>query len=154
MPMAQSEVIADSSEVETKSQMNRDLEPLVDPVAPASPEIQYSGDPGGAYSPEANPAPIGPQTLIVILVYFIDLGNTESVSTFDSLIFGDVSDYYSEISYDQCSISGAVTGWYNINHTKARLILSNTLLQLGLTLQAATVLDQSLILFPPVAPSS
>ena len=36
----------------------------------------------------------------------------------------------------------------NIHHIKARLLLSNTLLQLGLSQQASTLLDQSLILFP------
>jgi len=36
----------------------------------------------------------------------------------------------------------------NIQHIKARLLLSNTLLQLGLSQQASTLLDQSLILFP------
>ncbi|MHA2161018.1 MAG: M6 family metalloprotease domain-containing protein [Candidatus Thorarchaeota archaeon] len=115
IPTVQSEVMANNSEVEG----NKELEPLVDPVAPASPEIQYSGDPGDAYSPEPELAPTGPQTLIVLLVYFSDLVNKESVPTFNSLIFGNVSDYFQEISYGQCSLSGTVAGWFNLGNSKA-----------------------------------
>ncbi len=119
LPMAQSQMILQNSEVETESQSIRNLNPLANPVAPVSPEIQYSGDPGGAYSPEPELAPTGPQTLIVLLVYFSDLLYTESVSTFDSIIFGDVDDYYQEISFGQCSLSGTVSSWYNLGNTVA-----------------------------------
>ena len=110
IPMAQSLVITPNSEMGSESQTIRELSPLANPVAPANPDIQYSGDPAGAYAPEPNPAPIGPQTLIVLLVYFSDLMYTESVSTFDSIIFGDVDDYYQEISFGLCSLSGTVSG--------------------------------------------
>jgi M6 family metalloprotease-like protein len=119
MPLVQSGVMANNSGAETESQTIRGLAPLADPVAPASPEIQYSGDPDGAYLPEPQLAPIGPQTLIVLLVYFSDLSYSESVPTLDSIIFGDVDDYYQEISFGQCSISGIVSGWYNLGHTVA-----------------------------------
>ncbi|MFW9932021.1 MAG: M6 family metalloprotease domain-containing protein, partial [Candidatus Thorarchaeota archaeon] len=93
--------------------------PLATPVAPVSREITYSGDPGGAFVPEAQKAPTGPQTLIVILVYFSDLTNTESSSTINSIIFTNVSDYYDEVSYGQSSITGAVAGWYSLGNSKA-----------------------------------
>ena len=119
MPMARSDIITDNSDAKATSETNRELRPFADPVSPASPEIQYSGDPGGAYSPEPEQAPTGPQTLIVLLVYFSDLSYTESVPTFNSLIFGNVSDYYQEISYGQSSLSGTVAGWYNLGNTTA-----------------------------------
>ena len=96
-----------------------DIGPIANPVAPLSSDIHYSGDPGDGYTPEPQLSPVGPQTLIVLLVYFSDLAATESVPTFNSLIFGNVSDYYEEISYGQCSLSGTVAGWYNLGNTKA-----------------------------------
>jgi len=93
--------------------------PLYTPVAPISREIEYSGDPGGAFIPEEQKSPTGPQTLIVLLVYFSDLTNTESSSTISSIIFTNVSDYYDEVSYGQSSITGAVAGWYNLGNSKA-----------------------------------
>ena len=96
-----------------------DIGPMANPVAPLSSDIHYSGDPGDGYIPEPQLSPVGPQTLIVLLVYFSDLTNTESVPTLNSLIFGNVSDYYEEISYGQCSLSGTVAGWYNLGNTKA-----------------------------------
>jgi M6 family metalloprotease-like protein len=110
--------ISDSNTIEDIS-YTENQGPTAIPVAPISPEIEYSGDPGGAYMPEPQYAPTGPQTLIVILVYFSDLSNTESSSTINSIIFSNVSDYYDEVSYGQSSISGAVAGWYNIGGTKA-----------------------------------
>ncbi|MHA1961366.1 MAG: M6 family metalloprotease domain-containing protein [Candidatus Thorarchaeota archaeon] len=93
--------------------------PHLTAVAPMSPEIEYSGDPGGAYFPEPQRAPTGPQTLIAILVYFSDVAYTESRSTLNSIIFENVSDYYEEVSYGQSAITGAVSDWYNLDVSKA-----------------------------------
>lgn len=117
--MAQSQLITQDADIETKSQMVPEIGPYANPVAPASPEIQYHGGPSSDYFPEQELAPVGPQTLIVILVYFSDLMYTEIPSTYDSLIFGNVSDYYQEISFGQCSLSGDIAGWYNLGTTKA-----------------------------------
>ncbi|UCE10598.1 MAG: M6 family metalloprotease domain-containing protein, partial [Candidatus Thorarchaeota archaeon] len=108
-------------ELEMKNQLSdtNNSGPREFAVAPMSPEIAYSGDPGGGYFPEAQKAPTGPQTLIVILVYFSDLSNTESKSTISSIIFENVSDYYEEISYGQSAITGAVTDWFNLGAAKA-----------------------------------
>ncbi|MHA2229382.1 MAG: M6 family metalloprotease domain-containing protein [Candidatus Thorarchaeota archaeon] len=118
-PMMQDQILFNNSEIEIISQEYNVLNPLATPVAPINPEIHYSGDPGGAYSPEPQQIPTGPQTLIVLLVYFSDLSYKESVSTFNSLIFENVSDYYQEISYGQSSITGTVAGWYNLGNSRA-----------------------------------
>ncbi|MFW9965331.1 MAG: M6 family metalloprotease domain-containing protein, partial [Candidatus Sifarchaeia archaeon] len=119
IPANQSQELWNQSEGKMNSQSALELSPTAEPVAPLNPEIQYSGDPGGTYSPQPQQAPTGPQTLIVIFVYFSDLFYSESLSTFNSLIFGNVSNYYQEVSYGQCSLSGTVAGWYNLGQSKA-----------------------------------
>lgn len=93
--------------------------PIAIPVAPADPSIVYHGGTDVGYVPEPQLAPVGPQTLLVIIVEFSDQAGTETNDTFDDLIFGNVSDYYQKVSYGQSSLSGDVTDWYNLGHIKS-----------------------------------
>ncbi len=62
--------------------------------------------------------------LPVLMINYSDTTTTYSASDFDSLLFSGaggytLKDYYAEVSYNQLTVSGAVSGWYTAanNHS-------------------------------------
>lgn len=55
----------------------------------------------------------GPQKVIVVLVEFPDRKHWASTETISQIVFGDLNDFYREVSYGLMSITGVITGkWY------------------------------------------
>ena len=57
--------------------------------------------------------------VLIIAATFSDENNTESISDLKHVFFGEVNDYYKEISYGAVSLQGDVLGWYRLNYVKA-----------------------------------
>jgi len=95
--------------------------PLLHPPNPEvydeAPFVQASSR---VYSMGTRAGPV--ERVIVILIEFTDVGNSNSVGHFDSLIFGSgtstMYSYYREASYGQTSIVGDVAPtWYQSSHS-------------------------------------
>ncbi|MHB1458655.1 MAG: M6 family metalloprotease domain-containing protein, partial [Armatimonadota bacterium] len=68
----------------------------------------------------------GSKQMPCILMNFPNLANTYSAADFQNLLFtnsgiptGSVKDYYTEVSFNQLSLSGLTEGWYTTNNTKS-----------------------------------
>ena len=59
----------------------------------------------------------GQQNALVILVDFLDVHHTKSAQDIQTIALTDLNAYYSEVSYGHITITGAVYGWYTVNHT-------------------------------------
>lgn len=65
------------------------------------------------------PPASGPQSVIVILVKFRDLENVKTREEIRNLVFGELNDYFREVSYGRMSLTGDVTPvWYTLKGVK------------------------------------
>jgi M6 family metalloprotease-like protein len=66
----------------------------------------------------------GPQRVIVVLVEFPDKKHSTSVETITQIVFGDLNDFYREVSYGLMSITGDITNrWYQTRTPLSKLDL-------------------------------
>jgi M6 family metalloprotease-like protein len=61
----------------------------------------------------------GPKRVLVILVEFQDVMHKHSASHIETIIFNQLNEYYSQISYGKLSITGQAYGWEKVNHPLA-----------------------------------
>ena len=88
-------------------------------VTPAS-ALVVNLVPKGFYNNQYHSQPLsGPQRTLVILVEFTDVKHTQNKSAIDSLIFGQMATYYSDISYGQIQVVGKSVGWYTLPNSMA-----------------------------------
>ena len=66
----------------------------------------------------------GPQRVIVVLVEFPDKKHWTSTETISQIVFGDLNNFYREVSYGLMSITGEITGkWYQTRTPISKLDL-------------------------------
>ena len=66
----------------------------------------------------------GPQRVIVVLVEFPDRRHSTSIETIRQIVFGDLNDFYREVSYGLLSITGNITNkWYKTRTSLSKLNL-------------------------------
>ena len=68
---------------------------------------------GPSYYPGINPAS-GPQKTLAILVEFPDMKHAVNKTTIDDLIFHQMANYYSNVSYGEIQVVGKSIGWYQL----------------------------------------
>ncbi|MFH1018672.1 MAG: Ig-like domain-containing protein [Pseudomonadota bacterium] len=67
------------------------------------------------FLPEARgQGPTGDQTILVVLFKQTGYATSMTQSQVESIVFGEINNYYREVSYGKMSISGAVYGWYEL----------------------------------------
>jgi M6 family metalloprotease-like protein len=97
------------------------------PAAAATPdEAQYSlavaqtgvGGPEISTAPRSVQAPLGANSIVVILVQFTDMTHTFSQAQVAQVAIGDLSSYYEEASYNQTHVTGATTSWLSLGHNR------------------------------------
>jgi len=65
-----------------------------------------------------NPSAVtGPKQLLVILVEFSDVKHAVDKPSIDSMIFRQMAEYYSDVSYSQIQIAGDSAGWFTLPRT-------------------------------------
>ncbi len=98
----------------TSETQNPDDNPFVDPVPSFGNHTYTSSSPHPTY--EAPQRASGPESLIVLLVYFTDLSNTRTSYNVTTQIFTTMNEYYREVSYDQTWLTGTTAGWFPLSH--------------------------------------
>jgi M6 family metalloprotease-like protein len=71
-------------------------------------------------------APLGTNTIIVILVEFTDMAHSFTEAQVAGVAIGDLNAYYEEASYNQTHITGATTTWLSLPHNRQYFVLGTS----------------------------
>jgi M6 family metalloprotease-like protein len=69
-------------------------------------------------APRSLRAPLGTNTIVVILVEFTDMTHIFTKAQVAGVAIGDLDAYYEEASYNQTHITGATTSWLSLPHNR------------------------------------
>jgi M6 family metalloprotease-like protein len=71
-----------------------------------------------SYYPKIQPTS-GPQKTLAILVEFSDVKHAVNETTINDMIFGQMAEYYLNVSYGQIQVVGRSVGWYQLHNPMA-----------------------------------